>query len=296
MINQCITLHDGRVLSYADYGDPAGVPIVLFHDLGSSQYFRPANETALTAQNIRLVVPNRPGIGASDRKPKYSVQDYAEDIATLAKTLQLGRFVALGWAAGAAYALGCAYALPTHVSAVGIAGGAAPFTGADAPHHLPAQWRRIALTMHYTPWMFRRSFRQTSQKVATDPDSELKKSIEEMSAPDRALMAQPEIYQMMREAIVEGFTNQGEGAADDMLALAHPWGFALNEIQQQILMWYGSDDNTWPVPVGHHLADRLLHAELTVVDDAGHLLLLSHWQSILEQLLEHAATFTPAYV
>ena len=295
MIDQRITLHDGRTLSYDDYGDPAGVPVILFHGLGSSRRFHPPDEQTLIAQNIHLVVPDRPGIGGSSRTPAHNILGYAEDIATLDKVLQLGRFIALGWSAGAAYALACAYALPTHISMVGIVSGAAPFTGADAPHHLPNQWRRIGLMTHYAPWMIRRFFRQTSHKITTDADAALKKSIEEMDAPDRALMAQPAIYQMMRESSLEGFTNHGEGVADDALALARPWGFALNEIQQQVLLWYGSDDTTWPVQVGQHLADKLLHAELTVTDGAAHLLLLSHWQSILERLLERAAAFSPSY-
>ncbi|MCA9904882.1 MAG: alpha/beta hydrolase [Anaerolineae bacterium] len=296
MNEQQITLHDGRTLSYAEYGDPAGVPVILFHGLGSSKYFHPLDEQALMAQNVHFIVPNRPGVGASDRKAKHIVEEYAEDMAALDKTLHLGRFIALGWSVGAAYALACAYALPTHVSTVGIVGGMAPLSGPDAPHHLPGPWNRIALMTHYAPWMLRWSFRQQSQQMTADADAALKKSITEMSTPDRALMAQPEVFQMMRAATVEGYAHQGAGVIDDVLALAQPWGFALNEVQQRVMLWYGSEDKTWPASVGQHLADRLLDANLTVIDGAGQLLILSHWQSIMEGLLEHSATTTPAYV
>ena len=67
-IDQQIKLRDGRMLGYAEYGVPDGVPVFYFHGFPSSrldwQFFD--NEDPVTELNARIIAVDRPGSGLSD--------------------------------------------------------------------------------------------------------------------------------------------------------------------------------------------------------------------------------------
>ena len=69
-----IYLRDGRILSYAEYGDPCGKPIFFFHGTPGSRYFRPPDE--ITARlGVRLICVDRPGYGESTFQPGRRILD-----------------------------------------------------------------------------------------------------------------------------------------------------------------------------------------------------------------------------
>ena len=60
-----IILEDGRTLGYADYGDPDGFPIFYFHGGQESRLSSGFMDSTATALNLRIIAPDRPGIGLS---------------------------------------------------------------------------------------------------------------------------------------------------------------------------------------------------------------------------------------
>src|SRR4051812_21982958 len=107
--NATLRLRDGRTLGYATYGDPAGRPILLMHGYPDSRLTRHPDDSLTASLGVRLIVPDRPGIGLSAFRPARSVLERVADIAALADGLSLERFAVLGWSAGGPYALACAY-------------------------------------------------------------------------------------------------------------------------------------------------------------------------------------------
>ena len=58
-----VTLADGRDLAYEEYGNPDGFPVLSFHGgLSSRLDAAPAHEAAVL-MGVRLLSPDRPGIG-----------------------------------------------------------------------------------------------------------------------------------------------------------------------------------------------------------------------------------------
>ena len=49
---------------------------------------------------MRVLCPDRPGIGLSDPKPDRTIAGYADDVEALADALGLGRFAVLGASSG----------------------------------------------------------------------------------------------------------------------------------------------------------------------------------------------------
>src|SRR5512141_2763064 len=59
-------LSGGRLLGYAEYGDPAGAPVFYFHGWPSSRLEGRAAHAPALNLGLRLVAPERPGYGLSD--------------------------------------------------------------------------------------------------------------------------------------------------------------------------------------------------------------------------------------
>ncbi len=104
-MDQHITLSDGRALSYREFGAPDGFPIINNHGgLVCGLDISPAHEIAREL-GIRIISPDRPGIGKSSAKSGRTLLDWASDVRELADTLKLGRFGIVGWSMGGQYAL-----------------------------------------------------------------------------------------------------------------------------------------------------------------------------------------------
>ena len=65
-----------------------------------------------------------------------------------------------------------------------------------------------------------------------------------------------------------------EGAIDDDLAFAAPWGFELERVAAPVLLAHGGEDRVIPLSHAHHMLDRLPNAELWLRPRDGHVSIL----------------------
>src|SRR6185437_8075557 len=108
-------LRDGRTLSYAEYGEPGGFPVVSAHG-GLACRLDVQSAAAVAEQcGVRLIAPDRPGVGRSDPKPGRTILDWAGDVAELLGTLGIARFAAMGWSLGGQYAAALGHAMSMRV-------------------------------------------------------------------------------------------------------------------------------------------------------------------------------------
>ena len=120
-----LTLADGRALAWSTFGDPAGSPVVWHHGGLSCRLDAQRGDTAAREAGVRLIAPDRPGIGGSDRDPGRTVASWAADVAALADHLGLDRFATVGWSAGGPHALATAAGLGDRVTRAATCGGMA---------------------------------------------------------------------------------------------------------------------------------------------------------------------------
>ena len=90
---------------------------------------------------VRLISPDRPGIGLSDPQPGRTVLDWARDVAELLDQIDVDRFAVMGWSMGGQYAAAVGHALPHRVTRVAIIAGALPLTEPGVFDELPAMDR-----------------------------------------------------------------------------------------------------------------------------------------------------------
>src|SRR6201993_1539648 len=94
---QVVRLRDGRRLSYAQYGDPDGFPILNAHGGLACRLDVAAAAPAAERCGVRLISPDRPGVGRSDPQPGRTILDWTLDATELLDRLQVDRFGVLGW-------------------------------------------------------------------------------------------------------------------------------------------------------------------------------------------------------
>ncbi len=107
-----LQLRDGRVLGYAEYGNPNGKPVFFFHGLPGSRRQRHPDNSIARELDARIVTIDRPGYGLSDFQPDRRLLDWPDDVAQLADALNIDQFAAIGLSGGGPYLLSCAYMMP----------------------------------------------------------------------------------------------------------------------------------------------------------------------------------------
>ena len=139
-----VTLVDGRRLAYVELGDPGGWPVVNCHGglIGRLDVVSAAEDAR--DLGIRLLSPDRPGIGYSDPKSGRTTRDWAADVAGLADAVGIERFSVHGWSIGGQYALACAAVLGARVARVAFVAGAIPLDETDALAELNHADRALA--------------------------------------------------------------------------------------------------------------------------------------------------------
>ena len=144
-----VRLATGRVVGYYEYGDPRGAPLFVLHGTPLSDAGFPWAARAARERGLRLIAPDRPGVGLSDRAPVPLVAHYGAELGATADALGIDPFGVLGYSGGGPPALAAAYALPERVSVAGVVAGMGP-TGAVPAHQRLAE--RLSASTRVTAW------------------------------------------------------------------------------------------------------------------------------------------------
>ena len=165
-----LTLRDGRTLVYAEYGDPAGAPVVELHGGGANHRSGAVYHRDALAAGVHVISVSRPGVGGSSGHEGFTVAGYHDDFVQLLDALELPRVVVMGNSNGGMFALALAHALPERIA------GAMPLNPATPVFDDDEAW---ALTPIYHPlaesgaaaWV--EGTRSSSASLATAGDEEL---------------------------------------------------------------------------------------------------------------------------
>ena len=279
-----IELHDGRHLAFVERGDPDGVPILFFHGTPGSRCFRHPDDSIASGANGRVIHVDRPGIGRSDPKPGRTLVDWAEDVVQLVNALGVDRFAIAGISGGGPYAMACAWAMPERVSGVAVVSGMAPLEMQGAMDGMSAV-NRIGLRIaRHASFLLPLALSPMARAATRDPRSMLDKAAKNYSEPDQRVMERAEIRDMYAADIAESYRQGVRGHAEDLRAVASPWGFDLRKIRIPVYLWQGEQDRNVPPGMARQMGERIPDARARMIGDQGHLLLFDHWAEILSEL------------
>ncbi|MBN2083751.1 MAG: alpha/beta hydrolase [Anaerolineales bacterium] len=282
---ETIQLPDGRILAYAEYGDPGGKPVFLFHGVPGSRIFRPPLDGLTARKKARLITVDRPGYGGSTFQPGRRITDWPEDILRLADYLHLDRFAVCGHSGGGPYVLACARFIPERLTAAGVISSLGPVDAPGALDGIIAQ-NRLAFTVGgKLPWpLFRLAMGFVFRRGKNHPEALVHPDYEDPSNPDNAMLAMPGGWQVCLDSTREAFRQGIIGHAWEGYLDVRPWGFSLEEISTTVDLWHGLCDVNAPVGMGRAIARAVPHCRARFLEGEGHLLLFKYWGEILDTL------------
>lgn len=262
----------GRELAYDDVGDPNGRPVVFLHGCPGSRLSRHPDDALAARARVRLVAVDRPGYGRSDADDASDEVTQADDVVALADHLGIDRFAVLAWSSGGPTALALAACHPGRVAAVALAAGQPPMA-ADPGGHTPAAFAKIAAEFVAQPAM--------SHALAMEAAIE---GWDDISLADLAAVAGA--HERLATSLAAA-TERGLGGVEgDLRAMATPWRFDVGSIGVPVTLWYGTNDAVYPPDIGRKLADAMPSARLEIVEGATHLILFTHWTTLLDSLVQ----------
>lgn len=282
---ELVTLPDGRSLSWAEYGDRSGRPVLFFHGgPGSRLPLLPRQGETAAALGVRLLCVERPGFGESTRHPSRTLIGWADDVASFSDTLGLARFAVIGYSAGAPHALACAARLGDRLLRAVAVGCGAPWDRPESTRNMDWQRRTLRFLATRAPWLLRLTYRGLPDP-GRHPEKLVRKMLAGLSKPDRELLEREELFRLGVEHTIAGVIHGFDGMADEVLLLARPWGFDLESIAAPVTLWCGTEDTAAPLCQAEFLAARIPGARLHRLESEGHLCILERWPEILESAL-----------
>src|SRR6266545_4898032 len=264
-IDDGIALQDGRWLAYAEFGDPAGRPVLFFHATPGYRLNPWLTDAELRSAGVRLIAPDRPGVGRSTPQPHRRLLDWPDDVRQLADALALQRFAVVGFSNGGPHAAACACKLGPRVSGTALV---APLPPLDAPGAVRAVYAGLVA-------LARRDPRRAERLLVSG-----------MSQADRRLFGRPE-WAGRFGADLAGAGSRG--IADDERLMPLPWRFAPEQVEGPVRLWLGEHDKLVPARVWLERPSPFPVCDTTVVAGAGHFL-------IAEQMAEIVGTVCPSPV
>jgi pimeloyl-ACP methyl ester carboxylesterase/DNA-binding CsgD family transcriptional regulator len=276
---ETVRLPDNRLLGYAEYGVTNGSPVMFMHAICGSRLGRHPDESIVKRCGVRLIIPERPGVGLSDSRRDMTLLDWADDVEALADHLGLKRFSVLASSAGGAFGLACAYRLEERIRRVVLVGTMAPFSsiwelgGMNAPFRLLLCLGRHAPSL-VGPLLGLIGFQRRPQMIY----AEVSKQVD---AVDHALLRDTRIRERLMEDMKENLRQGDHQLAREIALLSRDWGFELSGVRVPVELWHGELDRIVPPRMVEKLAAALPNCRLTRVRGSGHALLFHCWEKVL---------------
>ncbi len=251
---------DGRRVSYLTAGDSAAAPaILLIHGSGVSAGSW-VNQLRGLLTAFRVAAIDLPGHGKSDPIPRASVEEYAETVAKFLEALGSGPVLVVGHSLGGAIAIALAAQRPHAVTGLVLLASCAKLPWVDS------SWGRL---LPYVPGpLWKTFFISTAQKLLFArgvPGHAVSLGMQEL----RSCRAET-ILKDLQAAKAMDLTQQATGLDVPTLILC------------------GSQDRLTPPALSADLKGLIPGSRLSLIEEAGHMLLLEVPTRVNEEVLNFA--------
>ncbi len=283
---EVLTLPDGRRLCYSEYGDPHGVPVLHFLSLGMSCHHFHPELRALADEGLRLITPERPGIGHSDPKAGYTAADIAEDMRHLLNHLGVRSCACLGYASGGLYALSFAALHPRRVRALSLVASLLPN---DFSRDFAEPFGRVFLRQiaQQAPTLHAQLARLLLRHIEQHPESFFLEHMRKACAADR-LAAHVALRRMAHRSFCQAVSVSPDGVIEDLRCTGAALRIDPGVLRMPCVLWHGHSDQVVRAEGSRRFADLLPQGEYREVA-GGHLIFYTHWKEILARVRSLAA-------
>jgi pimeloyl-ACP methyl ester carboxylesterase len=275
---------DGRVIAVEVAGDQDATPVLVCHGLADSRLAAEWLRGSAEELGLRLIAPDRPGIGGSDRRRLSQVADWADDALVVLDALQIDSAAVLGGSGGGPFAAACAARLPGRVRSLMLV---APLGLPDWPTRGMAPAEQLSLTLaRHAPEFAGWSMDRLAALARRRPQAFLRLASTAQPAADIRALEDPGLRESFLTSYIESFRHGSFGVAQDLRVLTRPWGFDLSSVKAPTWIRHGDADTTVPVQHARLYAEAIPGAQLEIYPGQGHFSILSRPQDILAPLAE----------
>lgn len=261
-------LADGRRLQWSELGAPDGAPVLSCHGGLLCRFDVEPCAAGFAEAGLRVISPDRPGVGGSDRWPGHSTADWADDVRQLLDALGIERVAVTGWSLGGQYAAAVAARLPDRVSRVALVAACLPLDDDRRLDELNAMDRRLVRLTRRSTLLARAAFATTARLGRRSPLRVARFEAKHSPASDAAVIDQH--GEWLGLAMGEG-ARDGRGMVDEYRAFAAPWGFALEDVTASVAVHQGTADTLVPPAWADALVAASPDATSTTYDGEGHM-------------------------
>lgn len=282
--DRVVALPGGRRLALVEHGDPQGRAVFVFHGTPASRLGHEFLDDAARALHLRVICPDRPGIGRSDPKPDRTIAGWSDDVNALAGVLGIDRFAVLGYSGGGPYAIACGAGCGDRIVSVAtMAGAGPPYDRPGATDGMsPTDLRLTKASLHH-PWIAALSLRVMKLGARLAPGFGVAQFERELSEPDRVAMAGQD-RRWMTELFIESLRQGPHGVMLDYRLWAEPWGIDWSAVTVPVHLFQGDADQIVPMHQAEDMAGRLPNAHLHRMPGVGHVSIQEHAGQLLETL------------
>jgi pimeloyl-ACP methyl ester carboxylesterase len=279
-------MRSGRTLEVWEYGDPAGHPVFFFHGLIGSHYQASHISEQARQEGLRIIAPNRPGVGASEFIERASALDTVTDVEDLAAALSLDEFSLIGISGGTPYALAALYRLAGRVRTVTVISGMGPMHLRGGLHGMDRRRRVILELGARYPQLAQRFFRKAQASFRANAERFLNRLITTWPVPDQQIFQRREVYDLFLRDLHEVLTDgNGPLTLSQDLTLYRNYGFGLADLpaDKRIILWHGLADKIVSPWMAWRMAQALPSPEAHFVP-GGHFVAVDVASQIITRL------------
>ena len=267
----------GARLAWNEFGDPAGRPVLYCHGWPSSRMQAVLVHHLARERGLRVIAPDRPGMGRSDRVPGRTLESWPETIAAFMDSLGVETFAQLGVSGGGPYVLACAAMLPDRVTASAVLCGAVAL--ADGQRRGLHPIYQILIPLRHLPHACFTMPLKLAARISTGapdkpPVSWVLKTLPESDR--ELLLAHPEAQHVLATSFAEGVRQGGRAVMEDADIYLQRWNLPLANIARPIRYWHGGMDRNIGAEMVRKFVSRIPQARLDVDPDEGHFSLAIH--------------------
>lgn len=277
----------GRTVALAEHGDPAGAPVLFFHGTPDSRLGKEFTDGPARERGLRVLCPDRGGIGGSDPVPGRTIAGYAGEVLALADALGIDRFATVGYSAGGPFALSCAAGCGSRLTGTALMAGAGPIDDRPGAREglapsdvemldgLDDHPRREAMMLRLQKW---------ASQVA--PSTAVAQISAELTAPDREFLARRSPAEEI-SFFVESLRQGPAGVLEEYRLWASPWHLDWAAITAPVEIFQGEDDAMVPMHHAEDIAARLPAGvgHLHRLPATGHLSIQDHVADVFDALV-----------
>jgi pimeloyl-ACP methyl ester carboxylesterase len=238
-MKQQIVYNENQVLSYVEYGNNKGFPLLIQHGLIASIDDFDLFQT-LIQHDFRVICIARPGYGDSSPFLMSSFAQWADIVYVLINELQIDKFNILGMSSGApySYALGSRFKERTNCIYI--------FSG------IPALYDKDVISK----WPY---------------DISKNGNIEEMKILSKKIFfSNLSKDDLKRNEIRDSMKNDCFGVAQDLRLRSLNWGFSLDDIKSPVIMRQSKTDNDVPYETALRTSKLLKNCKFVSEESGPH--------------------------